>query len=173
MPPGCSSSSPSMPPTSTPCWTPPPTPRLPKNTESMTATPALAALEHRDEFVARHIGPCPAEIAWMLAAVGCASLEQLVAETVPTAIRLPSPLNLPGPAPEYEALQTLKHMAGRNRPMKSLIGLGYYDTITPKVILRNVTENPGWDKAYTPSHAEVAQGRLEALLNYQQTVIDL
>jgi glycine dehydrogenase len=139
----------------------------------MTATPALAALEHRDEFVARHIGPCPAEIAWMLAAVGCASLEQLVAETVPTAIRLPSPLNLPGPAPEYEALQTLKHMAGRNRPMKSLIGLGYYDTITPKVILRNVTENPGWYTAYTPYQAEVAQGRLEALLNYQQTVIDL
>ncbi|HTY98997.1 MAG TPA: aminomethyl-transferring glycine dehydrogenase, partial [Rhodocyclaceae bacterium] len=142
----------------------------------MTTTPALAALEHRDEFVARHIGPCPAEIAQMLAAIDCGSLEQLVAETVPAAIRLPAPLGLPGLAgstPEQEALETLKDIAARNQPMKSFIGLGYYDTITPKVVLRNVLENPGWYTAYTPYQAEVAQGRLEALLNYQQMVMDL
>ena len=142
----------------------------------MTAAPTLAALEQRDEFVARHIGPCPAEIAQMLAAIGTGSLDQLVAETVPAAIRAPSALSLPGlpgPLPEHEALEKLKHIAERNRPMKSLIGLGYYDTITPKVILRNVTENPGWYTAYTPYQAEVAQGRLEALLNYQQMVMDL
>ena len=139
----------------------------------MSDTPTLSALEQRDEFLARHIGPCPTEIAAMLAVVGAGSLEQLVDETVPAAIRLPAPLALPGPRPESEALADIKALAAKNRVNKSLIGMGYADTITPKVILRNVLENPGWYTAYTPYQAEIAQGRLEALLNYQQMVIDL
>jgi glycine dehydrogenase len=139
----------------------------------MPNTLPLIALEQRDEFVARHIGPCPAEIAAMLATIGASSLDQLIDQTVPAAIRLPSPLPLPGAKSENEALGVLKAIAGRNRVNKSLIGMGYADTLTPKVILRNVLENPGWYTAYTPYQAEIAQGRLEALLNYQQMVIDL
>ena len=133
----------------------------------------LSALEHRDEFIARHIGPCPSEIAAMLATIGASSLDQLIDQTVPAAIRLPAPLSLAGARTENEALGALKAIAGKNRVNKSLIGMGYADTLTPKVILRNVLENPGWYTAYTPYQAEIAQGRLEALLNYQQMVIDL
>jgi glycine dehydrogenase len=92
---------------------------------------------------------------------------------VPADIRLPAPLALGEPTPEHVALARLKAIAGKNVVKKSLIGMGYYDTITPKVILRNVMENPGWYTAYTPYQAEISQGRLEALLNYQQMVIDL
>ncbi len=134
---------------------------------------SLTALERRDEFVARHIGPCPDEIAAMLATLGVDSLDALIEQTVPAAIRLPAPLALPGARPEHEALAALKAIAGRNRVNKSLIGMGYHDTLTPAVILRNVLENPGWYTAYTPYQAEIAQGRLEALLNFQQTIIDL
>ena len=133
----------------------------------------LSALEQRDEFIARHIGPCPSEIATMLATIGASSLDQLIDQTVPAAIRLPAPLSLAGARTENEALGALKAIAGKNRVNKSLIGMGYADTLTPKVILRNVLENPGWYTAYTPYQAEIAQGRLEALLNYQQMVIDL
>ena len=133
----------------------------------------LSALEQRDEFIARHIGPCPSEIAAMLATIGASSLDQLIDQTVPAAIRLPAPLSLAGARTENEALGALKAIAGKNRVNKSLIGMGYADTLTPKVILRNVLENPGWYTAYTPYQAEIAQGRLEALLNYQQMVIDL
>jgi glycine dehydrogenase len=133
----------------------------------------LSALEQRDEFIARHIGPCPSEIAAMLATIGASSLDQLIDQTVPAAIRLPAPLALAGARTENEALGALKAIAGKNRVNKSLIGMGYADTLTPKVILRNVLENPGWYTAYTPYQAEIAQGRLEALLNYQQMVIDL
>ncbi|HZV55200.1 MAG TPA: aminomethyl-transferring glycine dehydrogenase [Rhodocyclaceae bacterium] len=138
----------------------------------MSALP-LAALEQHDEFVGRHLGHDGYEMAAMLAAVGAASLDQLIGETVPAAIRLPAPLGLPGPMREHEALAKLKAVAGRNIIAKSLIGMGYHDTLTPKVIVRNVLENPGWYTAYTPYQAEIAQGRLEALLNYQQMVIDL
>ncbi len=133
----------------------------------------LSALEQRDEFIARHIGPCPTEVAAMLAAIGADSLDQLIDQTVPAAIRLPADLPLPAPQREHEALATLKAIAGKNVINKSCIGMGYYDTLTPTVILRNVLENPGWYTAYTPYQAEIAQGRLEALLNFQQMVIDL
>jgi len=139
----------------------------------MPNTEPLVALEQRDEFIARHIGPCPSEIAEMLATIGAASLDELIEQTVPAAIRLPNALPLAGARTESEALGALKAIAGKNRVNKSLIGMGYSDTLTPKVILRNVLENPGWYTAYTPYQAEIAQGRLEALLNYQQMVIDL
>lgn len=138
----------------------------------MPHTP-LSALEQRDEFLARHIGPDAAETAAMLAAVGAASLDELIGQTVPASIRLAQPLPLAGPLREHEALARLKTIAAKNVVKKSLIGMGYYDTLTPKVILRNLLENPGWYTAYTPYQAEIAQGRLEALLNYQQMVIDL
>ncbi|MFA6442865.1 MAG: aminomethyl-transferring glycine dehydrogenase, partial [Sterolibacterium sp.] len=139
----------------------------------MPKSASLAALEQRDEFVARHIGPSQTEIAQMLAKLGLASLDQLVEQTVPAAIRLSAAPALPQAQPEHEALTSLKHIAAKNRINKSLIGMGYADTLTPKVIARNVLENPGWYTAYTPYQAEIAQGRLEALLNYQQMVIDL
>ncbi len=136
-------------------------------------TPTLAQLEQHDEFVARHIGPGEQDIVAMLAALGASSLDQLIDETVPASIRLDKPLALPAARSEHEALQALKTVAAKNRVAKSLIGMGYADTITPKVIVRNVLENPGWYTAYTPYQAEIAQGRLEALLNYQQMVMDL
>jgi len=139
----------------------------------MPLTQSLAALEQHDEFIDRHIGPCANEMAAMLAAIGADSLDQLIAQTVPAAIRLPSDLPLPAPRREHEALADLKAIAGKNIVNKSCIGMGYYDTLTPKVILRNVMENPGWYTAYTPYQAEIAQGRLEALMNFQQMVVDL
>jgi glycine dehydrogenase len=139
----------------------------------MPQTLPLSILEQRDEFISRHIGPSAEDLATMLAAVGAPSLDELIAQTVPAAIRLPAPMPLADARPEAEALAALKAIAGRNRINKSLIGMGYSDTLTPKVILRNVLENPGWYTAYTPYQAEIAQGRLEALLNYQQMVIDL
>ena len=133
----------------------------------------LATLEQGDDFIRRHLGPCANELPAMLAAIGVDSLDTLIGQTVPAGIRLPAPLDLGEPVPEHVALATLKAIASKNVLKKSLIGMGYYDTITPKVILRNVMENPGWYTAYTPYQAEIAQGRLEALLNFQQMVIDL
>ena len=140
---------------------------------SPLSSASLLALENRDEFVARHIGPSPEDIPAMLDTIGAPTLDALIDQTVPAAIRLPSPLPLAEPRPEAEALAALKTIASKNRINKSLIGMGYADTLTPTVILRNVLENPGWYTAYTPYQAEIAQGRLEALLNYQQMVIDL
>ncbi|MCX7147026.1 MAG: glycine dehydrogenase (aminomethyl-transferring), partial [Sulfuritalea sp.] len=136
-------------------------------------TTPLTQLEHRDEFIGRHIGPNEHVIAGMLAAIGTASLSTLISETVPATIRLQRPLDLPAPMPEHAALAALKAIAAKNVVKKSLIGQGYYGTHTPPVILRNLFENPGWYTAYTPYQAEIAQGRLEALLNYQQMVVDL
>ena len=133
----------------------------------------LTTLEHRDEFIGRHIGPNEHAIAGMLASIGTASLSTLISETVPATIRLQRPLDLPPPMPEHAALAALKAIAAKNVVKKSLIGQGYYGTHTPPVILRNLFENPGWYTAYTPYQAEIAQGRLEALLNYQQMVCDL
>jgi len=133
----------------------------------------LAVLEQQDEFAGRHIGPSPSQIQAMLAAIGAPSLEALIDQTLPAAIRLPADLPLPAPLREHEALATIKGIAGKNKVNKSCIGMGYYGTLTPTAILRNVLENPGWYTAYTPYQAEIAQGRLEALLNYQQMVCDL
>ena len=133
----------------------------------------LAELEQRDEFVARHIGPDEDEIQQMLAVIGVDSLTALIDATVPAAIRLNRPLDLPAPMPEQAALAKLRTIAEKNSVKKSYIGLGYYGTHTPPVILRNLFENPGWYTAYTPYQAEISQGRLEALINFQQMVIDL
>lgn len=133
----------------------------------------LASLEQRDAFIHRHLGPNAEEVARMCAAVGVVDVDGLIAQTVPAGIRLESPLLLDCATPEHEALARLKAIAGRNVVKKSMIGQGYYGTHTPAVILRNVLENPGWYTAYTPYQAEISQGRLEALLNYQQMVIDL
>ncbi|MDP1654142.1 MAG: aminomethyl-transferring glycine dehydrogenase [Rhodocyclaceae bacterium] len=140
---------------------------------SAPALATLTELEGRDEFVARHIGPNTAEQAAMLAVMGLSSRDELIAQTVPAAIRLPASLPLGEPMTEHAALARLKSLAEQNQIRKSLIGLGYYGTHTPPVIQRNLLENPGWYTAYTPYQAEIAQGRLEALLNYQQMVIDL
>jgi glycine dehydrogenase len=133
----------------------------------------LSQLENSDEFIGRHIGPDDHAIAGMLASIGTASLRTLISETVPATIRLQRPLDLPAAMPEHAALAALKAVAAKNVVKKSLIGQGYYGTLTPPVILRNLFENPGWYTAYTPYQAEIAQGRLEALLNYQQMVVDL
>jgi glycine dehydrogenase len=129
--------------------------------------------ETQDSFADRHIGPRGDELATMLAAVGVGSLEELIERTVPAAIRSERTLALPPARTEAGALAALRAMAGRNRVATSLIGMGYYGTHTPPVILRNVLENPGWYTAYTPYQAEVSQGRLEAVLNWQQMVADL
>jgi glycine dehydrogenase len=133
----------------------------------------LSALFNHNEFIDRHIGPCETEKAEMLAYVGANSFEDLVAQTVPANIRFNRALDLPPPQREADALADLKAVASKNVVNKSFIGLGYYPVLTPGVILRNVLENPGWYTAYTPYQAEIAQGRLEALLNFQQMVIDL
>ncbi|MBW8268097.1 aminomethyl-transferring glycine dehydrogenase [Caldovatus aquaticus] len=133
----------------------------------------LAVLEEPGAFVRRHIGPSEAEIAEMLAVVGATSLEDLVARTVPAAIRGADLSALPPPASEAEVIAELRALSERNRRVKSLIGMGYHGTHTPPVILRNVLENPGWYTAYTPYQAEIAQGRLEALVNFQTMVADL
>ncbi|MEW9897813.1 aminomethyl-transferring glycine dehydrogenase [Chitinivorax sp. PXF-14] len=133
----------------------------------------LTQLEHHEEFIGRHIGSEDADLAAMLADIGAKDLDDLVAQTVPASIRLGHELAIAAPQTEHDALSALKAVAGKNQIKRSMIGMGYYDVITPKVILRNVLENPGWYTAYTPYQAEIAQGRLEALLNYQQMVIDL
>ena len=135
--------------------------------------PALDDLEAHDEFVARHLGPGTDEQAAMLAALGVASLGELTERVVPSSIRSDKPLDLPAAVTEVEALARLRELASRNQVLTSLIGMGYSDTVTPGVILRNVMENPAWYTAYTPYQPEISQGRLEALLNFQTMVCDL
>ena len=135
--------------------------------------PTLAALERRDEFASRHIGPDDEDQRAMLATLGFASRGAMIDAIVPAAIRNRAPLALPGPVPEHEALARLRAIASKNRVMTSFIGQGYYGTVTPGVILRNVLENPAWYTAYTPYQPEISQGRLEALVNYQTMVCDL
>ena len=125
------------------------------------------------EFQNRHIGPDEAELDKMLTSVGVESLADLIDQTVPNSIRFDRELDLPSAQSEVEALADLREMADANTVVRSLIGQGYYDTLTPTVILRNVLEDPGWYTAYTPYQAEIAQGRLEAILNYQTMVADL
>ncbi len=129
--------------------------------------------KQQNEFSGRHIGPNKAETTAMLAEIGVNSLEELISKTIPDGIRIKSELETPPAISEFEYLNELKKVAAKNKVFKSYIGQGYYDTITPSVILRNVFENPGWYTAYTPYQAEIAQGRLESLLNYQTMVSDL
>ncbi len=135
--------------------------------------PALTELEHAMPFSRRHIGPDLAEQAAMLAAIGYASLDALEEAAVPSAIRMREALDVPPAATEIEVLAELRKIGESNRVMTQMIGLGYHDTHTPQVVLRKVFENPAWYTAYTPYQPEIAQGRLEALLNYQTVVADL
>ena len=135
----------------------------------------MQAVELRAQgaFARRHIGPSPEDQARMLASIGVPSLDALIDEVVPSRIRLRAPLDVPGPEEEHLFLTRLARLASRNRVFRSYIGLGYHDTITPSVILRMVMENPGWYTPYTPYQAEIAQGRLESLINFQTVVSDL
>ena len=126
-----------------------------------------------NEFIPRHIGPDAAETKSMLKTVGVSSIDELIGKTVPAAIRMKHELNLPAAMSEHEYLQHIKEISLKNKVFKNYIGQGYYDTITPSVILRNVFENPGWYTQYTPYQAEISQGRLESLLNFQTMVSDL
>jgi glycine dehydrogenase len=124
-------------------------------------------------FLNRHIGPSESEQSDMLSQVGYGTLEELISEAVPAGIRMEGEMNLPLALSEHEALAWLRAWMGQNKVLKSFIGQGYYGTLTPGVILRNILENPGWYTAYTPYQAEIAQGRLEALLNFQTLITDL
>ncbi len=130
-------------------------------------------LLQRDDFIRRHIGPSPSEIEDMLRLLGCSSLDELIQTTVPNDILSNRDGDLPAPTPEHETLAKLRRYAETNKTFKSFIGMGYYGTHVPTVVLRNVLENPGWYTAYTPYQAEISQGRLESLLNFQQMVMDL
>ncbi len=136
-------------------------------------TPSLRELEHSHAFVERHIGPNDAEIAQMLDVVGHASLDALTDAIVPAGIKSPAPLDLPESLTEVQALAKIRAIADKNQVFRTFIGQGYYGTLTPNVILRNVLENPAWYTAYTPYQAEISQGRMEALINFQTLCADL
>jgi glycine dehydrogenase len=133
----------------------------------------MHSIDATDWFPPRHIGPSPDERERMLQTIGAASLDALIDEAIPASIRLHTPLNLPPAESEHQYLRRLAHLAHRNTPFRSYIGLGYHDTITPSVVLRLVMENPGWYTPYTPYQAEIAQGRLESLINFQTMVTEL
>ena len=126
-----------------------------------------------EKFLWRHIGPRPEDIENMLKVVGVSSLDELIEQTVPESIRLKKTLDLPAPLTEFEFISRMKAVASKNKLYRTFIGQGYYDTITPAVIQRNILENPAWYTSYTPYQAEVSQGRLEALLNFQTMVVEL
>ncbi len=126
-----------------------------------------------NNFMNRHNGPSDADARKMLSTTGAESMEQLIAETIPSSIRLKKDMDLPDGINEYELLNHMKGLAAKNAMYRTYIGMGYYNTITPGVIVRNVLENPGWYTSYTPYQAEISQGRLEALLNFQTMVCDL
>src|SRR5688572_21348846 len=132
-----------------------------------------AAFAWSDRFVARHIGPRPQDVERMLQECGFKSLDALVEATVPVQIRDRKPLDLPASRSEHGLLGELRKIAGQNQVFRSFIGMGYHECITPGVIQRNILENPGWYTQYTPYQAEIAQGRLEALLNFQTLITDL
>ncbi|HEX5698395.1 MAG TPA: glycine dehydrogenase (aminomethyl-transferring), partial [Rhodoferax sp.] len=140
---------------------------------SQTAHSPLGELENSCEFIARHIGIDAADEAVMLKTVAAASRAALIEEIVPASIARSQPMAIPEPISEAAALAELKAMAGKNKVLKSYIGQGYYGTHIPGVILRNILENPAWYTAYTPYQAEISQGRMEALINFQTMVMDL
>jgi glycine dehydrogenase len=139
----------------------------------MSCMPTLVELENTSEFLARHIGVDAADEALMLQAIGASSRRALIEAIVPASIARSQPMDLPPPVTEAAALAELKAIAGKNKVFKSYIGQGYYDTHTPGVILRNILENPAWYTAYTPYQAEISQGRMEALVNFQTLITDL
>ena len=124
-------------------------------------------------FSSRHIGPSPSEKEEMMHTIGVSTIEELIHQTVPEQIRLEQSLRISDAMSENDFLAHMSELASKNEVFKSFIGLGYHETITPSVILRNVLENPGWYTAYTPYQAEISQGRLEALMNFQTMVLDL
>jgi glycine dehydrogenase len=140
---------------------------------TQNSLPSLRDLEHHDAFIERHIGPNDAEIAQMLGAIGYGSLEAMTDAIVPGQIKSQAPLALPTSITEEEALAKIRAIARKNKVFKNFIGQGYYGTLTPNVILRNILENPAWYTAYTPYQAEISQGRMEALINFQTMVADL
>lgn len=133
----------------------------------------MSSIFDRESFQFRHNSPTEQEIQEMLDVVGASNLDSLIEQTVPDSIRMKKSLDLPEPLSEHHFLKEFKKIAGKNKVFDSYIGMGYYDTITPTVIQRNILENPGWYTAYTPYQAEIAQGRLEALINFQTMVIEL
>ena len=139
----------------------------------MSALKPLGELENASEFAARHIGPWENDEQHMLSVIGAASRRALIETVVPRAIARSKPMSLPPPVTEAQALAELKALASRNKVLKSFIGQGYHGTHTPGVILRNILENPAWYTAYTPYQAEISQGRMEALVNFQTMVCDL
>src|SRR4051812_16499113 len=139
----------------------------------MTTTTRDTTISPADSFIPRHVGPSEAEEAEMLALLGYATLDELIDATIPAPIRLRRPLAIHERRSEHEALAALRAIAVKNRIFRSYLGYGYHDTLVPPVIQRNILENPGWYTAYTPYQAEIAQGRLEALLNFQTMIIDL
>ncbi|HET8930773.1 MAG TPA: aminomethyl-transferring glycine dehydrogenase [Acidimicrobiales bacterium] len=141
--------------------------------EPVSNEPVSNEPNSNDLFAIRHIGPAPDQQAKMLAALGFATLDEFIDQVVPRQIRSTEPLAIPAAMSERAAAQRLREIAALNTPMRSMIGLGYYDTITPSVLRRNILENPAWYTAYTPYQPEISQGRLEALLNYQTMVADL
>ncbi len=139
----------------------------------MTAIQPTPTVIDPDTFIPRHIGPSDADVAAMLDTIGFESIDDVIDATVPAGIRIDHPLAIGEPVPELAALARLRTMMAQNSVHRSFIGMGYYGTHTPPVIQRNILENPAWYTGYTPYQAEIAQGRLEALLNYQTVVIDL
>ncbi|MBQ5853198.1 MAG: glycine dehydrogenase (aminomethyl-transferring), partial [Rikenellaceae bacterium] len=127
-----------------------------------------------DRFASRHIGPDAAQLKEMLEVIGVESREELISQVIPQSIRLRKPLALPKEGlSEFQFAQLIRSLAERNRPLRSFIGMGYYPSAVPAAISRNVFENPAWYTSYTPYQAEISQGRLEALLNYQTAIISL
>src|SRR6516165_1766030 len=126
-----------------------------------------------NDFAARHIGPSPADVEKMLDVIGASSLDELIDQTIPSSIRQTAPLDLGAALSETQVLERVRAVAAKNKVLTSLIGQGYYGTILPPVIQRNILENPAWYTAYTPYQSEISQGRLEALLTFQTMIADL
>ena len=145
----------------------------PARLRPMTTTTRPVTLTSADSFVPRHVGPSAADVAAMLETLGYPSLDALIDATIPEAIRFRRPLAIHAGRSEHEALAALRAIAVKNRVFRSYLGYGYHDALVPPVIQRNILENPGWYTAYTPYQAEIAQGRLEALLNFQTMIVDL
>ncbi|MFZ9278611.1 MAG: glycine dehydrogenase (aminomethyl-transferring), partial [Candidatus Limnocylindrus sp.] len=133
----------------------------------------MSGSQRTHTFADRHIGPDASDVTEMLRVVGHGSLDALIHDTVPESILRAAPLQIPAAKSEAEVATALREMAARNTPLKSFIGMGYHNTITPPVIKRNILENPAWYTAYTPYQPEIAQGRLEALINFQTAICDL